>query len=208
MPRRLVLAVVALLCVFATSLAQSQSDDVVRITTNLVQVDVIVTKNGKPVRDLKAEDFEVFEDGKRQEIVSFAFVSNVASSATRQTTSNGSAAPTTVSAASSTVSPRMIALVIDDLGLSAQSMADVRRQVRKFIDEKVEPTDLVAIIRTSRKSELPQFTSDKVLMNQAWNDQIVWNNCSRVGVKTLRPDAGAGCGNADASVWASLSSVR
>ena len=34
-------------------MAQTKTDDdVVRITTNLVQVDIVVTKNGKAVRDL------------------------------------------------------------------------------------------------------------------------------------------------------------
>jgi hypothetical protein len=32
-------------------------DDVVRITTNLVQVDAVVTKDGKPVTNLTADDF-------------------------------------------------------------------------------------------------------------------------------------------------------
>ena len=37
-----------------------------RITTNLVQVDVVVSKDGKQVRDLKPEDFEILEDGRPQ----------------------------------------------------------------------------------------------------------------------------------------------
>ena len=37
-------------------------DEVVKITTNLVQVDVVVTKGGKQVTDLTADDFELFED--------------------------------------------------------------------------------------------------------------------------------------------------
>lgn len=52
-------------------------EDVVRITTNLVQVDAIVTdKNGKPVADLKPDEIEIFEDGKRQKISHFSFISN------------------------------------------------------------------------------------------------------------------------------------
>jgi VWFA-related protein len=202
--------ILLLLCMVLPCMAQTKTDDdVVRITTNLVQVDVVVTKGGKPVRDLKADDFEIFEDGKRQEIVSFAFMSNVTDTAKPPTSAKDPNALPPVPVASSSAGRRMIALVIDDLGLSAQSMHDVRRQVRKFIDEKLDPTDLVAIIRTSRgKRELPQFTSDKVLLNQAWNDQTVWNHCSRVGVKTLRPDDGSGCGNTDASVWETLSSLR
>ena len=39
-------------------------EDVVRITTNLVQVDAVITdKNGKPVTDLKPEEIQIFEDG-------------------------------------------------------------------------------------------------------------------------------------------------
>ena len=72
MPGKLFLALVVLLCAVSPTLSQTQSDDVVRITTNLVQVDVVVTKKGKPVKDLKAEDFEIFEDGKVQTITSFA----------------------------------------------------------------------------------------------------------------------------------------
>ena len=38
-------------------------DEVVRVSTNLVQIDAVVTdKNGKQVSDLRLEDFEIFED--------------------------------------------------------------------------------------------------------------------------------------------------
>ena len=41
---------------------KSAEDDVVRITTNLVQVDVTVTdKKGQPVTDLRPEEFEIFD---------------------------------------------------------------------------------------------------------------------------------------------------
>src|SRR5258708_4103504 len=54
-----------------------EDQDVVRINTNLVQVDVVVTKDGKQVTDLKPEDFEIFEDGKPQKITNFSYISNV-----------------------------------------------------------------------------------------------------------------------------------
>ena len=53
------------------------SQDVVKITTNLVQVDAVVTKDGKQVNDLKPEDFQLFEDGKPQTITNFSYISNV-----------------------------------------------------------------------------------------------------------------------------------
>ena len=51
-------------------------DDVVKITTKLVQVDVVVTdKKGKQVRDLRPGDFELLQDGKPQQIVGMTYVS-------------------------------------------------------------------------------------------------------------------------------------
>ncbi|MEQ1644453.1 MAG: hypothetical protein ABL959_13480, partial [Pyrinomonadaceae bacterium] len=50
------------------------SDDVVKITTKLVQVDVVVTdKKGAQVRDLTAADFELLQDGKAQKIMGFSY---------------------------------------------------------------------------------------------------------------------------------------
>src|SRR5574341_121742 len=58
---------------------QTESDDVVRITTNLVQVDAVITdKNGKYVTDLKPEEVEIYEDGRQQKITHFSY--NVAES--------------------------------------------------------------------------------------------------------------------------------
>ena len=51
------------------------SPPVIRINVNLVQVDAVVTDSrGNPVTDLKADDFEVFQDGKPQVITNFEFV--------------------------------------------------------------------------------------------------------------------------------------
>ena len=44
----------------------------IRVNTRLVQFDVVVTdKDGRPVKDLKASDFQVQQDGKAQSIVAF-----------------------------------------------------------------------------------------------------------------------------------------
>src|SRR5438105_12944709 len=63
----------------APSTQDQEEQDVVRITTNLVQVDVVVTKDGNQVTDLKPEDFEVFEDGKPQKTTNFSYISNIPS---------------------------------------------------------------------------------------------------------------------------------
>src|ERR1051325_2089237 len=52
-----------------------QQGDVVRTDINLVQIDVVVTdKAGKQVTDLKPEDFEVSEDGKKRQITHFSYL--------------------------------------------------------------------------------------------------------------------------------------
>ena len=88
--QRTLLATVAILCSFAAIAAQSAStpkpsptptvqeaeQDVVRITTNLVQIDVLVTdKDGNQVTDLTANDFELLQDGKPQKLRNVSYIS-------------------------------------------------------------------------------------------------------------------------------------
>jgi len=61
-----------------------------------------------------------------------------------------------------------MALVVDDLGLSFGSIGAVKSALRKFVDEQMQPTDLVAIIRTgSGAGTLQQFTPDKRMLYAA-----------------------------------------
>src|SRR5687768_17469627 len=53
---------------------QQQQEDVVRISINLVQVDVVVTDGrGRVVTDLKPEEVQISEDGKPQRITNFSY---------------------------------------------------------------------------------------------------------------------------------------
>jgi len=48
-----------------------EQDDVIRVRSNEVRLDVVVKdKKGRPIRDLKAADFEILEDGVSQKIES------------------------------------------------------------------------------------------------------------------------------------------
>src|SRR5947209_17858491 len=56
--------------------AEESEEDVVRITTNLVQFDAVVTdKKGNPVNDLRPEDFEVYVNGRKQPVTNFSYIS-------------------------------------------------------------------------------------------------------------------------------------
>ena len=51
--------------------------DVVKISTTLIQIDVTVTdRKGNIVRDLSPDEIEIYENGKKQRISNFSFVSN------------------------------------------------------------------------------------------------------------------------------------
>ncbi len=55
--------------------SESQNEDVVRISVRLVQIDGTVTdKDGQAVTDLKKDDFELFVDGRPQQITNFSYV--------------------------------------------------------------------------------------------------------------------------------------
>ena len=162
-------------------------DDVVRITTNLVQVDAVVTKDGKPVTNLTAEDFEIYQDGKKQTITSFAYITNVPNSpAPSQPNRNEKKTDVVPPTQIKREDPhRTIALVVDDLGISFESMGQVRKQLRKFVFEQLQPNDLVAVIRTGGEmGALQQFTNDKRILGRAV-EMLRWNHCSRVGIEAF-----------------------
>src|SRR5258708_3406060 len=170
-----------------------EEDDVVRITTNLVQVDaVIVDRNGRPVTDLKPEEIRIYEDNRLQRITNFAYINTVATETPRQT-STAAVDHSAVRAPGrpSTLRPedvrRTVALVIDDLGLSFQSIYFVRRALKKFVDEQMQAGDLVAIVRTSGGvGALQQFTADKRQLYAAI-DQVKWFSGGRSGINAFAP---------------------
>jgi VWFA-related protein len=166
-------------------------EDVVRITSNLVQFDAIVTdKQGRLVTDLRPEDFDVFIDGKRQEITNFSFVSNETVTIAERPAAHGDKTatppPPPVPLRASQVR-RTIALVADDLGTSFEDIVYVRRALKKFVDEQMQPGDLVAIMRTSAGiGALQQFTTDKQLLYRAI-EHVRWNPQGRAGVSAFAP---------------------
>jgi VWFA-related protein len=156
--------------------------DVVRITTNLVQVDAVVTdKNGKVVTDLKPGEVELFEDGKKRDITHFQYYSN--ESRTIEVPENVIAPNQPVDKTAPPLPTkrlepgnvrRTMAMVVDDLNFSFESINHVRQSLKKFVDEEMQPGDLVALIRTrGGMSVMQQFTSDKRQLYAAIS-QIKW----------------------------------
>ena len=181
----------------ATTQTQSpdvDSQDVVRITTNLVQVDAVVTKDGKPVIDLQPEEFELFEDGRPQQITNFSYISNVPTEVSTNVTKpppskvkDKTAPPVLPAVARPQDVRRTIVLVVDDLGMSFESISRARTQARKFVDEQLQPNDLVAIVHTSGDvGALQQFTTDRRMLHNVI-DHLRWYPCSRAGIHVFAP---------------------
>ncbi|HST23780.1 MAG TPA: VWA domain-containing protein [Blastocatellia bacterium] len=173
------------------STPQKDKDEVVRISVTLVQIDAVVTDGkGRQVTDLKAEDFEVYEDGRRQHITNFNYIAVPSASAPQP-------APADIANKNAPPGPpvnlrpeqvrRTIALVVDDLGLSFESTAHLRDSLKKFVNEQMQPGDLVAIIRTGAgMGALQQFTADKRQLYAAI-ERVKWNPMGRGGVSALAP---------------------
>lgn len=173
-------------------------DSVVRITTRLVQIDaVVVDKDGKLVTDLQPEDFKILEDGKEQKITHFSFITlqpettKLVASSKEGNIAKASVAPPLPAAR---IKPeqvrRTIALIADDLGMSFESTVYARNAMKKFVDEQMQPGDLVAVIRSSAgNGALQQFTTDKRLLHAAI-DRLQWYPFGRSGVHAFEPMGG------------------
>jgi Ca-activated chloride channel family protein len=100
-------------------------DEVLRVDTQLVPVPVVVRdRAGRPVANLRAENFTVFEDGRPQRVTNF----------------------------STTDAPFEIALLLDTSGSTREDIGLIRRAANLFI-EALRPGDRVAIVAFNTKQD-------------------------------------------------------
>src|SRR5258706_6277263 len=136
-------------------------DDVIKITSNLVSLDVIVKdKKGKAINDLKAEDFTVFENGVPQKVEFFDSTLNSAREAGQTAAPIVSPQP---GQRTPTGRPRnIVALVLDGQSTELANLKHVREGIVKYIRERISDSDLVALFSISGGLQLLQpFTQDK-----------------------------------------------
>jgi VWFA-related protein len=174
------LLVLGLVC---PSLPAEQGQFTFRAQTEIVLVNVTVRdKSGRFVRDLKASDFKMQEDGKPQEILSFD-VENIealpprdvpqatplatAPSPTPATASNNSQSVDT-SAAPEFKDHRLIILYFD---LSSMEPEEIERAVTSaedYVDKQMTPADLVSVVSLGSSLQVNQdFTSDRGQLKKA-----------------------------------------
>jgi VWFA-related protein len=145
-----------------------EQEDVIRVNTELVQTDVMVfDKQGRFVDGLKAEQFELKVDKKPQTISFFERVTSGQDNtrpAVNQTTPNEASSPGSMARTAG----RVVIFFIDDLHLSAESIARTRKSLLEFINGGIAKNDIVAVTSSSGQiGFLQQFTDDKLVLQSA-----------------------------------------
>lgn len=132
---RHLLTLLLLPALFLTAGGQDPQEATIRVTTDLVTIDVGVSDRtgNRRVTGLAATDFTVYEDGARQKISSFS-ASDV---------------------------PFNVVLLIDTSGSTREEISLIRQSALNFLDE-LRPDDRVAVIQFNKEVELIRdLTSDR-----------------------------------------------
>lgn len=137
----------------------------IRLSTELVQIDVLVTdKSKKPVGGLTREDFELYDNNRPQHIANFAY-EETKTRRVGDTASENRSLPKAITAGEL---KRVFAFVVDTLHIKFENIYQTRKMLSDFIDNKMQPGDLVLILPTGGGSGvLQQFTSDQRLLHRA-----------------------------------------
>jgi len=171
------LTAAALLAQGAPLVAQEPSQPVaaqgrIRVTTELVLVNVVARdKKGNLIKDLKKEDFTLYEDGKKQAISSFDFedVDQLPSTAGPTVSGAAPGTPGTLLHSSKKAPPTLDArdrrLILLFFDFSAMQPEEIDRSVdaaKKLIHEKMQPADLIAIVSLATNMHVDcDFTDDQ-----------------------------------------------
>ena len=169
----------------ALALSAQEPDGSVKfsVSTNLVIVNVGVRdKDGRPVEDLTAEDFEVIEDGDRQEVSVFEFQQLEPSAEAERPTfaerSESSETETEVEQERD-ITPsapgevryrdkRLLVLYFDFSSMPPADQIRAQKAADRFLDEQMSPSDLVAVmVFSSRLQVLQDFTDNRELLRES-----------------------------------------
>jgi VWFA-related protein len=136
-----------------------------QVEVNYVDIDAVVTdERGNFVNDLSKEDFELFEDGKPQQISTFSLVDIPMPSAGTRTRA-AVPAVSDVKSNAQPISGRLYLIVMDDLNVAPLRSKVVVQAARQFVERHFGPDDIAAITYTSGRTDAGQeFTSERALL--------------------------------------------
>ena len=156
------IAVVVAFCIaalLATAQQPGQFGEVLEVS--LTNVDVVVTgKDGQPVTGLKPSDFEIYEDGKLQDITHFAELGSGGGSAfliDEGGTPQEIATPQ---------APRKFIFYIDDSSLTLDNRRTIFPAVRSFLAGQLRAGDQAMLVTWNRELKVRlQWTPDLEAVN-------------------------------------------
>jgi len=151
--------------------APQQSQPTFRVDVDLVTTDVIVrdSKNDQFIADLKSGDFDVFEDGVKQELSSMVLVHggrvfNV-QAPPPPPAQEGIILP--VSRPTNDTAGRVFLLFVDDLHLDFKNTPRTRELFRKMLRDLIHEGDMFGIVSTGTSSLSIQLTYDRQVLEDA-----------------------------------------
>jgi VWFA-related protein len=152
--RRIAFAWVVALLGTALAAQGPPQQPVFRSGVELVEVDVVaLNEDGRPVRDLRQEEFRVYEDGVEREIVSFAIVGLPVHGLRTPTYTN-------VSSNAGAADARVVFLILDDVNSLEKSTEAIRAAARELV-MRLGPDDRIGLVWAStRKEGARELTTD------------------------------------------------
>jgi VWFA-related protein len=139
-----------------------------KVEINYVEVDArVLDAQGNFIRDLTKEDFQIIEDGKPQNIDTFALVNIPVERPEVPLFARAPIEPD-VSSNARDFNGRLYLFVLDDLHTAALRTQLVRNAARRFIETKLGANDMAAVISVRGTSEGMQgFTDNRRLLVRA-----------------------------------------
>jgi VWFA-related protein len=118
-----------------------------RAAVDLVEVDVTaIDRNGKPVTDLTAADFEIREGGQPQRIDTIYLVTSDPALLHRPGTTSSPESPAPGVVPRRPLQPRVFVFIFDMTHLSAAGFDRSRTAIRSFFNDGMRPNDLAGLV--------------------------------------------------------------
>ncbi len=165
-----------------------------RVEVDYVEVDALVADaQGNLVSDLRAEEFEVLEDGRPQKVTAFSLVNIPIERAVRPLFATR---PVEVDVqTNNAVEGRIYLLVLDDLHTDFTRTPRVKAAARRFIEQNFGTNDLAAVVFTGRGEDAQDFTNDQRLLVRAIDKftgrKLQSSTINRLQNTRVNPDTGA-----------------
>jgi VWFA-related protein len=147
---------------------REQDEETVRVASGEVVVDVVVKdKKDRPVRDLTAADFEIFEDGVRQQMQSFRLVTREAAASAAAAEAKDDGAPVREAAPGPGSPPAGVVAIVFDR-LSPDALARASKAALSYLGTGRGGDDFVGVFAIDQSLRaLQPFTADRQLARQA-----------------------------------------